>query len=245
MHFRSHRGGVYYTPENTMPAFRDALAQGFDVIETDPTLTKDGVIVLSHDATVNRCLRHPDGSLIEEQQRIRDLTYEELMAYDAGLIKGEAFRGTKVPTLEELFSAADGTDTVICIDKYVKWYDGEKLDALFALVNRYNVKVSYLVETFEQIEKVQSRDPDALIDWDGLSDEETLKAVCAKVKYENLVVWLYMDKPNFAWLKEPLRKTSKENCARVKQYARLGISNVSNPSDVKEAFDFEPYIIEV
>ena len=79
MHFRSHRGGVYYTPENTMPAFRDALAKGFDAIETDPTLTKDGVIVLSHDAAVNRCLRHADGSVIEEQQRIVDLTYEQLM----------------------------------------------------------------------------------------------------------------------------------------------------------------------
>lgn len=245
MHFRSHRGGAYYTPENTMPAFLAALNEDFYAIETDPTLTKDGVIVLSHDATVNRSLRNPDGSVIEGQKFIKDLTYAELLKYDAGIAKGEAFRGTKVPTLEELFAAADGTDVVIVIDKYVKWHDGKELDALIDLVKRYNVKVSYLVETLEQIERVQKRDPDALIDWDGLSDEETLKAVCSKVKYENLVVWLYMDKPNFAWLKEPLRKTSKENCARVKRYARLGISNVSNPYDVWEAFGFEPYIIEV
>ena len=65
MHFRSHRGGAYYTPENTMPAFLAALNEDFYAIETDPTLTKDGVIVLSHDATVNRSLRNPDGSVIE------------------------------------------------------------------------------------------------------------------------------------------------------------------------------------
>ena len=245
MHFRSHRGGVYYTPENTMPAFHDALAQGFDVIETDPILTKDGVVILFHDGVLHRVLRNADGSKVEEQRLITELTYDEILQYDAGLAKGEAFRGTKVPRLEELLALAEGKDVRICLDKFIKQHDGEELDAFFALLGRYNTKVSYLVETFEQIEKVLTRDPNARIDWDGLSDEETLKAVCAKVKYENLVVWLYMDKPNFAWLKEPLRKTSTENCARVKQYARLGISNVSNPSDVKEAFDFEPYIIEV
>ena len=245
MHYRSHRGGAYYTPENTMPAFLAALNEDFYAIETDPTLTKDGVIVLSHDATVNRSLRNPDGSVIEGQKFIKDLTYAELLKYDAGIAKGEAFRGTKVPTLEELFAAADGTDVVIVIDKYVKWHDGEELDALIDLVKRYNVKVSYLVETLEQIEKVQKRDPDALFDWDGLSDDQTLSSVLSRVKYENLIVWLYMDKPNFAWLKEPLRKTSEENCARVKRYARLGIANVCNPYDAREAFNFDPYIIEV
>ena len=95
------------------------------------------------------------------------------------------------------------------------------------------------------IEKVLSRMPDAHIDWDGLSDEETLKQVLAKVPYDRLIVWLYMDKPNFAWLREPLRKTSDENCARVKRVARLGIANVNNAYDVKEALAFEPYIIEV
>ena len=44
MQYRSHRGGVYYTPENTMPAFWDALKQNYAYIETDPQYTSDGVI---------------------------------------------------------------------------------------------------------------------------------------------------------------------------------------------------------
>ena len=46
MIFRSHRGGVFYTPENTMPAFRAAFEAGFEQIETDPQYTKDGKIVV-------------------------------------------------------------------------------------------------------------------------------------------------------------------------------------------------------
>ena len=92
--YRSHRGGVYYTPENTMPAFLDALEKGFDQIETDPNCTKDGVVVLMHDDTINRTCRHADGSLIEKPIRISETTYEELLSFDAGIAHGEQFRGT-------------------------------------------------------------------------------------------------------------------------------------------------------
>lgn len=245
MLYRSHRGGVYYTPENTMPAFRAALSQGFAFIETDPILTKDGVVILFHDGILHRVLRNADGTPIEKEIFVKDLTYEEFLAYDAGIAKGEAFRGTKVARLDELLALAEGSDVRICLDKFIKQHDGEELDAFFALLAKYNTKVSFLVETVEQIEKVLSRMPDAHIDWDGLSDEETLKQVLAKVPYDRLIVWLYMDKPNFAWLREPLRKTSDENCARVKRVARLGVANVNNAYDVKEALAFEPYIIEV
>ena len=244
MRFRSHRGGVYYTPENTMPAFRAAIDEGFDNIETDPILTKDGVVILFHDGVLHRALRNPDGSKIEKEIFVKDLTYDEIMKYDAGLAKGEDFRGTKVATLEELLAFAEGKDVRICLDKFIKQHDGEELDAFFALLRRYNTKVSFLVETMEQIEKVLLCDPDARIDWDGPATDEALTAVTERVKNENLVVWLYLDKPNFSWLAAN-RKTSKENCERVKRYARLGVANVCNPYDVKEALVLDPYIIEV
>jgi glycerophosphoryl diester phosphodiesterase len=52
MLYRSPRGCLYYAPENTMPAFRIALDLGFDYIEPDPQVTKDGVVVLMHDDTI-------------------------------------------------------------------------------------------------------------------------------------------------------------------------------------------------
>ena len=102
MQFRSHRGGVFDAPENTMPAFRKAFAEGYEQIETDPQLTKDGEIILMHDSAVNRTCRHADGSPIESPMRVRDMTYAEIAALDAGIAHGEEFKGTRVPKLEEL-----------------------------------------------------------------------------------------------------------------------------------------------
>lgn len=239
--YRSHRGGVYYTPENTMPAFLDALEKGFAQIETDPNCTKDGVVVLMHDDTINRTCRMPDGSPIPQPVRLRDITYEELMAYDAGIAKGPEFKGTKVPRLDELLAAAEGTDTLIALDKKI---DDEHIDVLLDVVAKYKTRVSFSCKDTARIAKVQARFPDALFDYDGNTTEADLEEVLRWVKPENLQVWLYMDKPNFAWLTDRV-KASAFNCARVKKYARLGLGNINNPYDMQEALEYEPDVIEV
>ncbi len=47
-----HRGARALRPENTLPAFEYALAQGVDVLELDLGVTKDGVVVVSHDPVI-------------------------------------------------------------------------------------------------------------------------------------------------------------------------------------------------
>jgi len=190
MLYRSHRGGVYDMPENTMPAFLDALKQGFAYIETDPCFTKDGVIVLFHDQTINRTCRNKDGSVIETPIKLSDLTYAELMEYDAGIYQGEAFRGTKVPRLDELLAAAEDKDVIIALDKKITV---DCLDQLFAVVERYRTKVCFSCADTVRIKRILSHFPDALIDYDGETTEVELKEVTALVKRENLLVWMYMD----------------------------------------------------
>ncbi len=241
MIYRSHRGGVYYTPENTLPAFRDALRQGFASIETDPCFTKDGKIILLHDATINRTCRNSDGTQITDQIYHKDLNYDELLSFDAGIYKDEKFRGTKVPLLEELLTLAEGTETFIALDKKIPT---DKLDALFDVVEKYKTKVSFSCKDTERIRVILDRFPDAFIDYDGNTTEDDLQAVCELVPHEQLIVWLYLDKPNFAWLTDRY-KTSFENCERVKKYAKLGIANTANAYDVFEAIKYDPYMIEV
>ena len=241
MLYRSHRGGVYYTPENTVHAFKDALKLGFNQIETDPCFTKDGRIILLHDATLNRTCRNSDGSVITEPLYHRDLTYDELMKYDAGIFKGEKFKGTKIPTLDELLALAEGTDTVIALDKKIP---DDMMESLFSIVEKYNTKVSFSAKDLNRIKIILDRFPNALIDYDGNTTEEELKAVTDLVPYENLIVWMYLDKPNFAWLTDRY-KASYENCERVKKYARLGVANVSNPYDTIEAISYDPYTLEI
>ena len=241
MLFRSHRGGVFYTPENTMPAFKAAFEAGFDQIETDPQYTKDGVIVLMHDGTINRTCRNADGTPIEKPVVVKDTTYEELMQYDAGIHKGEQFKGTKIPKLEELLQMLDGTDVVLDLDKKIQTHE---LDGLLDLVSKYIVRVEFSTMEPERIKKILSRIPDALINYDGDNSEEKLKEIRKLVKRERLSVWVYLDKPNFAWLRDR-DKASAEVCARVKKYATLGIANVNTEEDVREALLFDPDIIEV
>ena len=241
MIFRSHRGGVYYTPENTMPAFRAALDSKFEQIETDPQYTKDGVIVLMHDSTINRTCRHDDGSVIEESLRVCDLTYDELMRYDAGIHKGVRFKGTRVPKLEELLQLLDGTDVLLDLDKKI---GADEIEPMLHLVEKYSVNVEFSCADTVRIQKILSVLPDARINYDGKNTEADLKEIAALVPRERLSVWIYLDKPNFAWLTDR-DKASPELCERVKKYAALGIANVNCAEDVREAMLFGADIIEV
>ncbi len=241
MLYRSHRGGVHNTPENTMPAFLTALAQGYDYIETDPQLTRDGVVVLMHDDTLNRTCRHSDGRVIGEPVKVCDITYEELLQYDAGIAMGQRFRGTRVPRLDELLSAAEGHDVIIALDKKIKT---DCVDALIDVVLRNKTKVCFSTSDTERILKIQSRIPGAMFDYDVNLTDEALAEVCSTVRPENLMIWMYLDRPNFAWL-APIAKASPENIRRVRRYGRVGIANICHPEDVMDALSYAPDAIEL
>ena len=169
MKYRSHRGGVYYTPENTMPAFRYAVGAGYDFIETDPRITRDGVVVLMHDGTINRTCRNPDGTRIDHPVRVSDCTYEELLQYDAGIAMGEEFRGTRIPRLDELLALTDGTGITVSLDKAIK---NDCLDALIDVVLAHNTRVYFSTSSLERIRVIQTRIPDACFDYDVNTEED-------------------------------------------------------------------------
>ena len=239
MQFRAHRGHAA-CPENTMPAFKKAFEEGFEVIETDPQLTRDGVIVLMHDYSINRTCRNRDGSLIEREIRVGESDYEELLSYDAGIAFGEEFRGTHISRLEELLELLDGTDVILDLDKKIPT---DKMDPLFDLIEKYNVRAEFSCGDTERIQRVLTRLPNALINYDGQTTEEILTEIRSIVPYDQLIVWMYYDNPHFAWLTDRY-KTSPENCARVKKYARLGIANILNTYEMRDAIRWGADVIE-
>ena len=99
-HLCAHRGLSKACPENTLPAFAAAMAVGAHEIEFDLWSSRDGVPVVCHDATVDRTT---DGA-----GRISDLTWREIRGLDAGIRCGEAWRGVRVPRLEEVLAFAGG-----------------------------------------------------------------------------------------------------------------------------------------
>jgi glycerophosphoryl diester phosphodiesterase len=113
---QGHRGGRGLRPENTLPSFANGLSIGVTTLEMDAAITKDDVVVVSHDPALNPSFtRGPDGAwLTARGPLIRDLTYAELQRYDVGRLKPDApyaknypeqvaVDGTRIPRLAEVF----------------------------------------------------------------------------------------------------------------------------------------------
>ena len=92
----AHRGAMSTHPENTLSAFRQAIQCGAHMIEFDVHLTKDKVLVVIHDFTVDRTTNG--------KGKISDLTLKEIRQLDAGSWKSPKFKGEKIPTLQETLS---------------------------------------------------------------------------------------------------------------------------------------------
>lgn len=84
-----HRGARGLAPENTLPAYSVALLQGVDYVDLDVAMTKDGVLVVQHDLTLNPNLtRNAKGQWIKSKNLIiKNLTLKQLQTYDVGQIK--------------------------------------------------------------------------------------------------------------------------------------------------------------
>jgi len=106
-----HRGSRGTVPENTIAAFEAALMAEADVLEMDLGVTKDGVVIVSHEpkVTPERCLA-PEGKKLEKAVPIRSLTLAELKKYDCGTLLNPKFPqqiavpGESMPTLDEVFA---------------------------------------------------------------------------------------------------------------------------------------------
>lgn len=95
----SHRGEHLHHPENTLLAFQAAIDAGADFFEGDIRTTSDGKLVLMHDSTVSRTTNGTGA--------VQDMTFGQIRSLDAGARFPE-FKGTKVPTFDEVLDLAHG-----------------------------------------------------------------------------------------------------------------------------------------
>ena len=124
---QGHRGARGLAPENTLPAFAAALSTGVTTLELDTGVTRDGVVVISHDPRLNPdIVRGPDGAwLAKTGPALIALTYAELQQFDVGRLNPAsnyakrypaqvAVDGTRIPRLADLFAlvAKSGNRTV-------------------------------------------------------------------------------------------------------------------------------------
>jgi glycerophosphoryl diester phosphodiesterase len=104
----AHRGASGHAPENTLAAFKEAVALGATFIETDLQLTRDARFVAIHDDTVDRTTNG--------HGTVHDLTLTELRKLDAGSWFGSEFAGERIPTLEEILEFSKKHDVVFYLE---------------------------------------------------------------------------------------------------------------------------------
>ena len=116
---QGHRGARGLLPENTLPAFARALSVGVTTLELDCAITRDGVVVVSHDSTLNpEITRDAAGRWITQADlAIAQITFDELRRFDVGRIDPasayagrfphqQPIDGTRMPKLEDVFALA-------------------------------------------------------------------------------------------------------------------------------------------
>jgi glycerophosphoryl diester phosphodiesterase len=117
----AHRGASAGAPENTLAAYRAALARGAAAAECDVRLSADGAVIVIHDPTLDRTT---DGT-----GPVAARTLAELRALDAGRWKSPVFAGERIPELGEVLDLVHGRMTL-----FVDLKDGRDLEARVARV---------------------------------------------------------------------------------------------------------------
>jgi glycerophosphoryl diester phosphodiesterase len=115
----AHRGASAYAPEHTLAAYQLAIEMGADYVEQDLAVTKDGVLICLHDASLERTTNveqlFPDRvstQTIEGKTRqawlANDFTLAEIKTLDAGSWFDRKFAGERIPTFDEAVALIRG-----------------------------------------------------------------------------------------------------------------------------------------
>ena len=119
-----HRGDWRNFPENSIPAIESIIRYGADMMELDLKMTKDSVLVLSHDGDVMRCTNFSSVFRNEpgKSPRVSDLTYAEIQKLSLKRAHGVAIDTMKMPTLRQALQCCKDR---ICVnvDQGFQYYD--------------------------------------------------------------------------------------------------------------------------
>ncbi|MFI1288230.1 glycerophosphodiester phosphodiesterase [Streptomyces sp. NPDC020792] len=132
----AHRGASAHAPENTLPAIDKAAALGFSWVENDVQRTRDGKLVVIHDATLKRTTNVEQVFPGRAPWKVKDFTAAEIARLDAGSWFSPKFAGTRVPTLDQYMRRLERNHEKLLLEiKNPKLYPGIEAQILKVLAN--------------------------------------------------------------------------------------------------------------
>ncbi len=133
----AHRGASTVAPENTLAAFTIAAHEGYDGVELDVQLSKDGEVIVFHDKTLDRTTN--GSGLVQEQ------TVSELRKLDAGAWFADSFAGETIPILADVFEQF-GNKLLLSVE--LKGQDETLAQRTVQLIEAYQLRSSIIVSSF-------------------------------------------------------------------------------------------------
>lgn len=151
----AHRGASAVAPENTMPAFIEALNQGADAIECDIQITKDGVPVVIHDDFLHRTTNGFG--------MVHELSFKEIKKLDAGSWFHKKYAGVTIPSFAEVLEWLKTNQLGINIELKAASDERSKLEEkVIDLLHQYKMKdrsiiSSYDLRVLQKLRKLDSK----------------------------------------------------------------------------------------
>lgn len=146
MKIYSHRGESAYAPENTMSAFYLAEFVKSDGIECDVRRTKDNVLVIIHDKTINRTS--------SSSGNISNYTYEQLLKFDFG---DDKFIGEKIVKLDDFLKYFSSKKMHLFLELKEANYEDDIVELIEKYNNEYITIISFKYEILKKIRNISSK----------------------------------------------------------------------------------------
>lgn len=183
----AHRGASAFAPENTMVAFKKAIAMGAHMFELDAHVAKDGVVIVFHDDVLTKCTNVTQVFPERKTYFVNDFTYDELQKLDAGSwflqkmknidytpeerklitekdIELYASGKVKIPSLQDVlrFVKKNGCYVNIEIKSIAQFYP-DIAKKIVTLIEQEQVEAQVLLSSFDHYELVKCKKYNAKI----------------------------------------------------------------------------------
>ena len=171
----AHRGYSDAAPENTLPAFQKCIDEDYSAAELDVQMLKDGTIIVLHDDNLKRTAG--------VDKNVWEVTYDEIKELDNGSFFSEEFKGTVIPTLDEVIKLAASGRNKLYLNIEIKrtGHDDGIAEKVVEIIenNDYLNNCDITSQDYATLEEVRQINPAALTAYTsviGIGDIETLEA---------------------------------------------------------------------
>lgn len=238
----AHQGVANEYPSNTLAAFKAAKTLGYSMIELDTKFTNDQKCVILHDQTLNRTARNSDGSKLENELKIADISLDEARKYDFGISTDPRFAGEPIPKLEEVLDFARDARMPLKFDNVLWSHTPEQREILFGMLEVSDARYGITCYSVEQAAETMKRLPHADVHFDGPVTEEKVVELSKLVPHEQLFVWMRFDNARTSWNTTP--PVDEAYAAMINRYARLGVWLLTTKDEAERAERLGAYIAE-